>query len=753
MRNTTIFLFLILTIFIGTGWGTETANAQATVQGIITDDSNSQPLEGANVVLDEIGGEELQGMATDPNGFYQIDGIDPGEYVMRISFVGYITHTDTLSLQRDERRTISVALKPDEGQLEELIVRPTGGSTQLEAGRQRISSADLGRIPTPAGSGDLASYLQSLPGVVATGDRGGQLYIRGGTPSQNKVLIDGILIYQPFHILGFFSAFPEDLVANTDFYAGGFGPRYSGRLSSVLDVKMRDGNRRQTTGTASVSPFLGEIIVEGPLKKNRSSWIASFRSSLVEQTSPTLLGDKQPLYFDSQFFKTSFFGSQDSRCSAMGMRTYDRGSLGAEEDDIFQWTNFILGGRCVVLPADSDLFFDLNTGISYLKNAAGSRDNPERTSSILRINLDANLTRYVGPVRLEYGGFFNTNSLTYDFSELFAGPQATSEHVVSLGVYVGSTIPLGDRFQVKPGATFTIYRTDYSPILEPRLRGSWQPWGNDDYELSFAAGIYRQLLTGVNDKRDAGSIFRAWMPVPTGNSQMKAIHGLLGWAQSIGGGFQLSAEGYYKQLENLPVPIWRTSSEFTTDLAQANGEVWGGDLRLEYNRRPIYAFLGYGYSRTRYETRQDHFNEWFGNPVQQYHPPHDRRHQVNAQLNIELGPYTAGLRLQLGTGLPFTRPLGFDETFEFEEKLPNIKDQFGSPRVVLDRHYGGRLPTYHRLDVSLKRTIEFSSAQLEIQAGAINSYDQVNIFYYDVYKHQRFDQLPLAPYLSIKLET
>src|SRR5690606_35192440 len=114
------------------------------------------------------------------------------------------------------------------------------------------------------GSGDLATYLQTLPGVVTTGDRGGQLFVRGGTPAENLALVDGIPIYQPFHILGFFSVFPEDLVSSVDFYAGGFGARYSGRTSSVLDVQMRDGNPNKLSGAGSISPFLAEVLAEGP---------------------------------------------------------------------------------------------------------------------------------------------------------------------------------------------------------------------------------------------------------------------------------------------------------------------------------------------------------------------------------------------------------------------------------------------------------------------------------------------------------
>lgn len=488
----------------------EEATAQsARVQGIINDGATDQPLEGANVVLRQIGGDQVTGVATDPNGFYQIGDVSPGRYGLRISFVGYITYQDTLSLSSGERVTVSLSLSPNQEMLDELVVSPTGGTTQLEAGRQQVSAADLSRVPTPAGSGDLASYLQTLPGVVTTGDRGGQLYIRGGTPSQNMVLVDGTLIYQPFHILGFFSAFPEDLVSETDFYAGGFGPQYTGRISSVLDVKMRAGDRYETSGSGSVSPFLGEVMAEGPLKEGRSSWIASARSSLIEQTSPALLGEKQPLGFDSQYLKMSFYGEQDSRCSIMGMRTYDRGRLDIEENDIFSWKNVVLGGRCVILPEESDLLFDMNLGYSHISNSAGSAENPERKSKSSRINLDINLTRFLGETRLNYGLFLHINPLSYDMSEQVGGPQIGSEHILSGGGYVEAAIPMGEQLMLRPGTALSHYRGITGFSVEPRLRGSWQPGGSEEKELSFAAGIYRQPIAGITDKRDAGSVFTA----------------------------------------------------------------------------------------------------------------------------------------------------------------------------------------------------------------------------------------------------
>jgi hypothetical protein len=233
------------------------------------------------------------------------------------------------------------------------------------------------------------SYLQTLPGVVTTGDRGGQLFVRGGGHTENLTLIDGLPIYQPFHIVGFFSAFPEELVSGADFYAGGFGARYSGRTSSVLDVQMRDGNRRGYSASGSVSPFLAEGVVEGPtFPGSRWSFLASGRRSLIEETSPSFLGATLPLSFESQFAKLSFLDDDNARCSAMLIHTSDRGRMDPEDlVSRVSWENLVYGGRCVVPHNWSHRLIDANIGISIVKNEAVSRSASDFSSDTRRFQL------------------------------------------------------------------------------------------------------------------------------------------------------------------------------------------------------------------------------------------------------------------------------------------------------------------------------------------------------------------------------
>ena len=191
---------------------------------------------------------------------------------------------------------------------------------------ETIRPADLKHIPSFGGTPDLVQVLQVLPGFVSTGDQGGQLYIRGGSPIQNKVLLDGMIIYNAFHSIGLFSVFDSDALANADIYTGAFSAKYGGRISSVMDIKTRDGNMREQKVMLSASPFGAKILLEGPLKKMKNSsggisYLLSLKHSYLEKTSeflyPYIDGGRLPFGFTDSYGKVTF-GGGGSKLSLFG---------------------------------------------------------------------------------------------------------------------------------------------------------------------------------------------------------------------------------------------------------------------------------------------------------------------------------------------------------------------------------------------------------------------------------------------------
>lgn len=726
---------------------------EASLQGIVLDEADAQPLRGVDVVLEQEG-EAVHSAVTDRNGLYRIVGIAPGTYRLRMTLLGYAAHEETIELESGEVRTANRGLNVAPLELDAIGVVSRGSAVDRELGGQTITAVELAQIPTPAASGDLVSYLQTQPGVVGSGDRGGQLFIRGGTPTENLVLMDGMLIYQPFHITGLFSAFPENLIGSAEFFPGGFGARYSGRISSVLDVQMRDGNRNELSSTGSVSPFLATAAAEGPLASNgQQSFIVSVRRSVIRETSPWLLGEEQPLGFDSEYFKLSHLNdARSSRCSLTVMRSRDEGGL--DPDDPVSrvgWTNLLVGGRCMTLAGVN--FLDVRFGRTAISSEAVTRGASEFFSSASRIFADADVSRMIGRVRLSWGGYVHVERTSYDLQELLAENAREEGHWPVAGLYAELDIPLGGGLRVLPGVATSV-ALEGRPSIEPRLRASWRLGGRVDGELSGAVGLYEQRLSGISDRRDASSVFTAWVRTPRG-SRLRSLHAQASWEQNLGAGLSYSVDGYYRRMDDLTVATWSTVARFTPELSLASGRSHGADVRVELRRGPFYLFGGYAYSRTEYRSAQEDFGVWFGQPVQVYEPPHDRRHQATALASLVLGRFTLAARWQYGSGFPYTRPIGFDEVIDFrtdDSPLPPIPRTFGQTRLLLDRPYNGRLPPTHRLDLSVRRPVDVGSQQLELQAGVINAYDQTNIFYYDVFANRRVDQLPLTPYVSVKLE-
>jgi hypothetical protein len=724
---------------------------QAAILGIVSDSLTGRPLADVAITLVASGGPAHR-VLTDRNGFYQMPGISPGTYTLRGRRAGYRDYEQIVTVVAAEQRRVSIRLEQTAVALDAIVVTADvatlePGAAVSDLGRQVVTPADISLVPVPGGSGDLVAYLQTLPGVTTTGDRGGQLFVRGGNPADNLVLVDGIPLYQPFHILGFFSVFPEDLVSTADFYPGGFGAQYQGRTASVLDVRLREGNGQGFRAMASVSPFLAEALAEGPV--GGATLLASARRSLIEETSGTLLGATQPLTFESQLVKVATASPGNARCSALALRTADRGRLDPDEEESrVAWKNLLLGARCVTLGSGGQLW-EAHWSYSRSGSDAATRGSARLHSSVWRAHNDLHATGLIGATPVEAGYAIDLEAMDYDVTELISGRMQGRDYVWGFSAYTEPTVRIGSRIEVRPGVALV---TSPHAGVEPRLRVRWEPLGPGQAALQGALGLYRQYVVGISDMRDVSSVFVAWMPAPDG-VPLEALQGTLGWQQPLGGGLRWSVDGYHKRLTGIPVTVWSAVAQFTTQLGRADAEVSGADVRLEYSSPRLRGFLGYGYSWTMYQLSRREFTAWFGEPVQRYHPPHDRRHQINAALSLHLGDFTASARWQFGSGLPFTRPIGFDEAFDYAKELYQVTASLGTTRMLLDKPFTGRLPLVHRLDLSLDRTFDVSFGQIAVQAGVINAYDRRNMFYYDLFTGRRLDQLPLAPYASVTLRS
>lgn len=748
-------------LLLGTAGGALPAGAQtARVNGFVTDRTNGKAIELVNVVLDG-GGDNLLGAITNLDGLYQITRIPPGQYVLRASFVGYHTHTDTLALEAGEVLTLNIALAPDETSLEEVVVQGerVEGAARVTAGQQTVRPAEISLIPSPDISADLAAYLSTLPITVSTGDRGGQLFIRGGEPSQNLVLLDGILIYQPFHIFGYYSAFPADILSRSDVYAGGFGSRFGERISSVIDVRSREGNKQQLSAAVSVSPFISAARLEGPIVPGHVSLLASGRRSMIEQWAEPLVDRNMPFAFDDAFVKLHADAGKRHRLSVTALQTNDRGTIREDTDDLSEeqidWRNRAVGFRWLMLPRVLSVSAEIRVSLSQLESTFGPPGPAQRTTSIQNGQLAFDATFVGEKIDTDAGFALRIISGENALGGFFQNIENRGFGINHFAFYAEPEITIGD-FRFRPGARLEFYSIRVDPYFEPRLR---LVWARGPHQISTAAGIYHQEIVGIVDQRDAANVFTAWINVPKRNpgetdilaqNIPRAIHGILGYRVTPSPRLELSIEGYYKHLDNLFVPEWSSYPRLTSRLQPAVGRAFGFDTRIEIRRDPFYGYINYGLSSTLYESKQESITLWYGTEKPRYRPPHDRRHQVNALLNVNLFDFDVSARWEFGSGLPFSRPIGFDG-FVFVDDVNLGFDTPRTRRVIYERPFNAVLPTYHRLDFSVERTFTLSHASITLLGSLINAYDRRNIFYVDLFTLQRTDQLPFVPSIGMRV--
>ncbi|MEP7265947.1 MAG: TonB-dependent receptor, partial [Bacteroidota bacterium] len=386
------------------------ATAQkGTVRGFVYDKENGEPILFTNVYLKGT----TYGAATDVNGYYSITNVPVGKYILFTTSIGYDSMLVNIEVKTNEIVTKQLTIKRSAINLKdvEISAEKEVQRTEVRTSVTKVTPREIKMLPSVGGEPDLAQYMQVLPGVVFSGDQGGQLYIRGGTPVMNKVLLDGMVIYNPFHSIGLFSVFDSDIIRNADVYTGGFSAEYGGRISSVMDITTRDGNKKRIAGKVSSNPFTSKLLVEGPLQKQKteggggSSFIFTAKNSYLDQTSPKLysyIDDKGlPYSFLDIYGKISMYGESGSKLSVFGFQFKDDANYRFLTDN--SWKSAGGGFNFVLVPGGSSNLIDGNFAYSKYNISQSEAEQEPRTSSVDGFNLDMNFTNFMGKNELKYG--------------------------------------------------------------------------------------------------------------------------------------------------------------------------------------------------------------------------------------------------------------------------------------------------------------------------------------------------------------
>ena len=743
-----------------------------TVRGFVYERESGEPVIFTNVYFK---GTSI-GAATDVNGYFVISRIPPGSYTLLVTSMGHDSLQMPLSIKANEVVTKNLYLDPSAVQLEavQITARREEAQTETRTSVLKITPKQIKQLPTFGGQADLAQYLQVLPGVIFTGDQGGQLYIRGGPPIQNKVLLDGMTIYNPFHSIGLFSVFDTDILRNVDVYTGGFNAEYGGRISSIMDLTTRDGNRSRFAGKVDASTLGAKLLLEGPLVKLddknpddfSASFILSVKNSYLAQSSKLLYSyidsDGLPYNFLDIYGKLSLSAGSSSRINFFGFKFQDDVNYRLVSE--FNWDTYGGGMNFLVIPGKSPALLEGTASYSSYAITLNEADGRPRSSEINGFNVGLAFTYFLGKNHVKYGieslGFVTDFSFFNDLGWRINQKQNTTE----LATYVKYHHSVG-KFLFEPGFRVQWYAslTELSP--EPRLAIKYNTTNHLRFKL--AAGLYSQnLLSGTSD-RDVVNLFYGFLSGPENlprefdgreitHKLQKARHLIVGLEYDITDNLLLNLETYIKdfnQLTNLnrdklyeDVPANADKPErLRKDFIIETGVAKGVDMSLKYDHKGIYVWAVYSL------TYVDRFDG-----IISYFPHFDRRHSVNLVATYQFGKnnsWEISSRFNYGSGFPFTQSQGYYERLPFDDGIftdyTRINGQLGILYADLNQ---GRLSDYHRLDFSIRHIAKFGKhSKLETTASVTNAYDRNNVFYQDRITGERIDQLPVMPSLGISL--
>jgi hypothetical protein len=730
------------------------------IRGVVFDKENGEPIIYTNVILK---GTTI-GAQTNEDGIFNIASIPAGSYTIFCTQLGYDTVQIQVIIRANEISNQKIFLTKSAIELENINISAAREekTTETSVSLTKISTRDIERIPSIGGEADLAQYLQILPGVIFTGDQGGELYIRGGSPIQNKVLLDGMTIYNPFHSIGLFSVFETDVIRSVNVFTGGFSAEFGDRLSAVLDVHTRDGNKKRFAGKVGVNPFLSKVILEGPIKKlsengSSVSYMFTGKTSYLDKSSKLFYSyidtGGLPYSFTDLYGKISLNSANGSKLSFFGFNYRDHVNYQFISD--FDWKSFGMGTNFVIVPSGSKVLIGGTISYSDYNIMLLEADGMPRTSGINGFDLNIDFTYFVPHGEVKYGfdiGGFRTELQFFNSLGLKIEQNNNTTEISGFVVYKHI---FNEKLVLEPSIRLQYYAS--LPAFSPEPRLSLKYNFTDAIRLKAAAGIYSQNFISTKSDQDVVNLFTGFLSAPDDqlisvdgkpatNNLQRAYQGVFGIEVDVTRFLEVTVEPYYKffsQLININrSKIFPEDPDFEIE----NGKAYGIDFLAKYDYKNFYLWTAYSLG----------FVE--RNNGEQIYPPHfDRRHNLNIVAAYSWGKnrsWEVDARINFGSGFPFTLTQGFYEQINFLDGInTSYTTQNGNLGIVYDDSLNtGRLPYYHRLDLAAKKKFQLSeNVELEITASVINVYDRKNIFYFDRINYQRVNQLPILPSVGASL--
>jgi len=740
------FLILVLLlIIVNNTYSQETG----TLQGVVTDSSNGEILAYANVYINAL----KTGTATDSKGIFVIPTIPSGRsYLVSISYIGYKTKKIVVYIGRNKITLLKAKLSPSNVELGtiEKVANKISDENMTRIGVQKISMKQLALLPKGVET-DIFRALRYLPGIQSTSDISARLNVRGGASNQNLFLLDDMPVYNPFHALGLFGAIDPEVINNVELHIGGFGSEYAGRLSSVIKLISKDGNKNKYRGSVGASLMSLKGSLQGPspggsfILSGRKSYSNSILNNFFEK-------EDLPIYFYDLFIKGNFANEEFLPGGKFSVKGFLSGDKIINNNPLVadvKWSNSVWGIEWSQF-TDSPLYYNISLSQSIFEgelipNSSGVRPIKNKikdyTGKMDMTYVLDNGNKFVGGYKIKVVTVDLVLNNSYGLSKNIGKSSGANANI---SAYLKFLLEQFEDFSVDIGTRLNLIglsRGVDGIFLEPRASFSLNFIPRLAFKFSW--GLYQQELTTLTDEDEVITFFEPWLITPDYLDPARAIHYITGLEWNPSDRLSFNVEGYYKIIQNFPTLNNKKAFENDPDLVGAKGESYGIDVLTIYNNPLFGCTASYSFSRAFKEVNNI-----------TYPPRYDIRHSLKLGMNSNIyKDWNLSATWIINTGMPFTQLRGFYDKLHLDYES-NIFSIFGSqlPVPILEGRNLARLPVYHRLDLSLSKKFKIASVDMYLDLSIINVYNRKNLFYFNRNTGKRINMLPFLTTATIKLE-